>query len=917
MSLQTNYNERSWAIDLISEINIWLENRDIRIKRAGGENTLKTSSGSKFPDVLIYGDKADGLILQGWELKMPDTPINDDDLLDNAAAKAVALGLNSFLVWNVTTAALYILEGASYRQIKTWENPANITSRSQVHSNKKATSEMLESILNDLNQYFNDGVIKSARYIDAITGDGIADMLVSNLEVYSEELKTFGIKDYRFEDEVNLWWLSSKLEYPDENDKWRVLARNNLVTLFNKFIFAHALKHYNSNANIVDTLDENTSVINGIEVFENISSKADFWNVFSKNLGEELMPLPAWSNFISLNSLLSDLSIESIDTKLIHELIDTLVQRSKRKTAGQFATPKPLANLFAKLVVHDPRKHAYDPCCGTGTIAKAIYDLKLDKGIQKPLETVWASDKFSLPLRIATLNLTQTDNIGEILRIFKEDALELRSGKNIMLHDPFDGSAINEQLPAFSYIASNLPFVQQEDVSKLNKNIDSINERITTLTKEPTLKLDSRSDLYAYIPFSLWNVLEENGRLGLIISNSWLGTEMGEKFFNALSRFYTIEAIITSGKGRWFKNAKVVTNMLLMTKKSDPSQKISSSIKFVTLKHDIDDIEQNNMSEDIRSLINISGHEENDLIEVQDYSTVELNYLKSLSLPRSSYFADLSWIRQIEKMSVNISELYEVNRGERRGWDDLFFPIQSNTIEPQYLKPVLKTPRTISKLDVQPDGLAFCCSLSKDELKEKGHSGALKWIESFESLSNTIGKPLPAVLQRPGTNWYTMKPDTMADLVTSMNAGDRLFFGKLPEPTFVNQRLIRLSRKDLSVNNELVHALLNSLLGIFYLEALGFGRGEGALDLNSTKLKQSLRILNPNLVSKEAETDIIARFELLKKRDILPIQKELESDDRKHFDLAVLKAFGIESIYDNVKGALLALNTIRNATGTK
>ena len=388
---------------------------------------------------------------------------------------------------------------------------------------------------------------------------------------------------------------------------------------------------------------------------------------------------------------------------------------------------------------------------------------------------------------------------------------------------------------------------------------------------------------------------------------------MGDKFFKALSRFYMIEAIVTSGKGRWFKDAKVITNILLMKKNVNPDRNLSQEIKFVTLKKDINEIENSGLGEDIRSLINMGKKNDSDMVEVQKYSSSELNYLDNLLLPKSSYFANLSWLKRVESVTVNICDLYEVNRGERRGWDNMFFPAQGNNIEPLFLKPVVKTPRSITKLDVIPDGLAFCCSLSKEELEQQGYTGALKWIESFENLSNTKGIPLPDVLHKPGTNWYTMKPDTMADLVTAMNPGDRLFFGILDHPTFVNQRLIRLTRKDVSTNNELSHALLNSILGIFYIEALGFGRGEGALDLNSTKLKQSLRILNPSLISIKATDEIISKFKALKDREILPIQQECESEDRKLFDITVLSAFGIQDIYHDIKVSLLSLNRIRNS----
>ena len=82
--IKVNYNERSWAIDLISEINLWLVGKSLLIKRAGGENTLKAKNKVLFPDVLLFGDDSQGKILQGCELKMPDTPVNDIEFINNA-----------------------------------------------------------------------------------------------------------------------------------------------------------------------------------------------------------------------------------------------------------------------------------------------------------------------------------------------------------------------------------------------------------------------------------------------------------------------------------------------------------------------------------------------------------------------------------------------------------------------------------------------------------------------------------------------------------------------------------------------------------------------------------------------------------------------------------------------------------------
>lgn len=60
-----------------------------------------------FPDVLLYADEAQMKILQGWELKMPDVLITDEAFIKDAARKAEALGLNSFVLWNFTYGKLY------------------------------------------------------------------------------------------------------------------------------------------------------------------------------------------------------------------------------------------------------------------------------------------------------------------------------------------------------------------------------------------------------------------------------------------------------------------------------------------------------------------------------------------------------------------------------------------------------------------------------------------------------------------------------------------------------------------------------------------------------------------------------------------------------------------------------------------
>ena len=103
-----NINERSWGIDLISCINEFLIDKELVIKRAGGENSLKAPKNTMFPDVLLFGDSQSARVLQGWELKMPDTDIDDEEFINNAHTKAKILKLENGPF--VTSAALIIIK---------------------------------------------------------------------------------------------------------------------------------------------------------------------------------------------------------------------------------------------------------------------------------------------------------------------------------------------------------------------------------------------------------------------------------------------------------------------------------------------------------------------------------------------------------------------------------------------------------------------------------------------------------------------------------------------------------------------------------------------------------------------------------------------------------------------------------------
>ena len=49
---------------------------------------------------------------------------------------------------------------------------------------------------------------------------------------------------------------------------------------------------------------------------------------------------------------------------------------------------------------------------------------------------------------------------------------------------------------------------------------------------------------------------------------------------------------------------------------------------------------------------------------------------------------------------------------------------------------------------------------------------------------------------------------------------------------------------------------------MFLLEAIGFGRGEGVLDLNTTKIQKTMHMLDINFLDKADKDEIIRSFYL-------------------------------------------------------
>lgn len=900
-------NERSWAIVIISEIKVMLNGLGLKIKSVGGESTLSVNKKSMFPDILLYEDEAQTKILQGWEIKMPDVLITDEALIADATRKAKALGLNSFVIWNFTYGKLYVEnENGNFEEAKVWSGTKHITSREDVMTYKAEWLPIIKEIVMTVNEYLVNGIIETSFIVNTVSEGLMTEIIQRNKELVAENITIESSKNMPMESRLKVWWNAFHEEYDkDENNMYSAYAKSVLLNWTNRIMFANAIKRYHNCAYMIKDIDYTTSPNDGNIIIARIVEQGDFYNVFKPLEFNEIIPEDTWIDIVDYNQFLIENNIEKIEQEVLQDILEKTVNTAKREMRGQYATPYYLADILCQITVQDWNKDCADLCAGTGTIAKAIINNKVKRinDAKKSFLTTWMSDKYAYPLQIANIAVTDIHALNIPINMFQTDVFEIQTGDKIEIKNPTDGSGIVKNIPQFGAIVSNLPFVEYNKVAiDEQEYIAQYREKIINDTG---IEFTRKTDLYNYLPFKLYELLEKDGKLGIIVSNSWLGTDIGKKFFEAMQYYYVIESVVISNCKKWFNNADVIGTILILKKKEISAPDKTKKISFWLINKDIHSIE----NEDKEILINsIVLHEviDESVATMREYSLSDIDSITQHGISLNALFHNISWVKEIEDFVEPIENELSMVRGERTGQNKVFYIKGETSIADKFLYPMLKSSRNIKKYTASADMKAFCCNRTIEQLKEEGEEGTLKWIRKF---SDKNYEAIPKSINY--SPWYQMPSTNRADLVTSENPDKRLFIAELSESVLVDQRLIAMKYKDSVGNRDLVFALLNSLYGMFAIEANGFGRGQGVLDISKTGF-QKICMINPNLISKEDSEEIIELFSKIKNRDVMDIEDELSNKDRQAFDKKVLQSIGHEELYDCIKESLLSMQHTRH-----
>ncbi|MBN2379641.1 SAM-dependent DNA methyltransferase [candidate division WOR-3 bacterium] len=444
-------------------------------------------------------------------------------------------------------------------------------------------------------------------------------------------------------------------------------------------------------------------------------------------------------------------------------------------------------------------------------------------------------------------------------------------------------------------------------------------EEAGKLFEEAKIKLSGQADIYAYMFFHAARFIEPKGRMAFLTSNSWLDVAYGYELQRFFTSKFRIIAIIESRCEPWFPEAAVNTIITVLERADDFNHLPEHPVRFVKIKIPLRELlgtdatrEHLNRHLTVDNLVFLIESERfmgKEIAEgVHSYEdrnfrirTVRQGELRRQLEERGKavkwgkflrapdvYFEVMEKLR--DKL-VPLSEVAKVRRGYTTGINEFFYLTEERAkqygIEDEYLVPVVKSPKEIEGLVVDPEKLKyrlFLCNRSKEELRALDHMGALKYIENVGEKGTTKGgvrwSEVPSVRHR--NPWWSIKDREPAPVVGQMITGDRFFTAMNPSKAYIDHNLFEFF--PFEVSPEQLWASLSFVATFMYREINGRSNlGDGALKFEGVDWEACM-VPDPKLLPQLK----------IPSRPTPSVFDELKRKDRRAFDSGILEALGLD-----------------------
>ncbi len=442
------FNERAWAGQIISWIKEEIYKGTTIFQDATNDEGIKVASGrTKFPDILLFIDKISGIIFNGWELKFPDTAVDDPEMLLNALEKAARLKSSSFVTWNGIQAIIWQIHGSDYTigaltPLKVYpkmpgvNNRNDLSEKSNYLKREPKLQKQLLDILHDLQQLYQDGKLQEAINISDELIGAVGKAAVQIIPQFKVEIDKLKGVDADFRSEFNKWKiietatlkiLSSSSRRVEHIDPEEILAKFIFYKLIGKILFYMTLSENLSGRISKLTLINSNELKVQFQKFFNEAQKIDYQAVFTSDFTDKIsFNKTAEKLIFDLIGIVNNFDFKILPSSVISNILENLVPKDEKQKFGQYFTSESLTILVTLSAVKNKNFLVFDPTSGTGTFLNTFYNtLKFygNNDHQILLSQIWGNDISHFPAVLSVINLykQKVEDTANFPRVTRKD----------------------------------------------------------------------------------------------------------------------------------------------------------------------------------------------------------------------------------------------------------------------------------------------------------------------------------------------------------------------------------------------------------------------------------------------------------------------------------------------------------------
>lgn len=617
--------------------------------------------------------------------------------------------------------------------------------------------------------------------------------------------------------------------------------------------------------------------------------------------------------------VLNHFDFREVDRDILGKLYEKYLPKEERKRLGEFYTPDEVIEHILDAVGYSPEneiegRNLLDPACGSGGfLVKAVYRLierYRRKGIgpkeiiNNVVNHIYGLDINPFACHIAEMNILfqlidlyqkakeqDADYVLPRFRVYQTDSLEptkegltrwqyqnSRLQKFLGELDRIDG--IKESL--FDYVVGNPPYVRKESIPR--------NYKESVLREGFPEIYHGDNDLSVYFIGAGIKWLEENGRLGFIVSRKFAKTRYGELIRRYIPSSCVVEEFVDFGVTFVFRDITNYPCILILKRVSDEATRRNNVIRAALVKKE--------MAAGKELLGHISRNIEKAGYSDEYLSVFEVDQIR-LSDPEWNIVSEnvTRIFTKIEQnASVRLKEISRVYFSLKTGANDILIvdgeKIERLRLEKAVLRPILRG-EDIKRYTIRWTGnyLIFPYVNEGNEYRRVD-------IENFDNLFDYLSKHRERLANRTdikgsASKWYELRPCSYYNVYES----ERIVTPDIaPRNSFAYEsgKYLCLNTCFMILPNEDFKAYLRHLLGILNSKTLEFYFKQISTHVRERYFRymreylEPLPIKIPQTAKERAMADSIERSVNL----ILELEGRLQ--------VAELRQTSIESLLGNV-----------------